>query len=174
QDEQCAVYLKRLQILDKSARTDAQPAPPKTPSPAAPAAAPSEAAEKVARGVRAEDDPLQQTPRRATPTGRTLLSEAEKAFAEKHYREADELFARAYGSDAVAPNHAPQWAYAKMHSVVGRLQEAEASNSPAPAAELEREMTQALRLAAGNAELDAYGHKLLDAVRQRAAGPAAA
>ncbi len=171
--DQAAVYLKRLQILDKNARGAAATTPPKSPAAAPKAPAP----EVVARGVRSEDDPLQQNPRREQPTGRALLPEAEKAFAEQRYGEADRLFARAYGSDAgVSPAHGSQWAYCKLSTVVARLKEADAAGTAAPVAELEQEVTAALRLAANDVKLDAFGRQVLEAVRQRQSagtGPAA-
>src|SRR5439155_14468803 len=95
-------------------------------------------ADAVARGIRADDDPLQQTPRRATVTGKALLPDAEKAFADKRYREADDLFARVYGADAADEQHAPQWAYCKLHTVVAKLKQAEAAQTPVAAGEWER------------------------------------
>src|SRR5581483_6812368 len=95
----------------------------------------------------------------------------EKAFAEKRYRDADALFGRAYGSDAASPQHAPQWAYAKLYVVVGRLKEAEAAGTPVAGHELEQEVTTALRLAANDPKLGAFGRQVLEAVRQRG-GPA--
>jgi hypothetical protein len=173
QDELCAVYQKRLQILEKSARPDTPPPPPKTPGLARANAEAPPGTDKVARGVRADDDPLQQTPKRERPTGRALLPEAEKAFAERRYREADDLFARAYGSDAAAPAHGSQWAYCKLYAVFTRLKAAEAGSARVPAGELEQEVAAALRLAANDLKLDAFGKQLLEAIRQRAAAPAA-
>lgn len=165
QDEQSAVYLKRLQILEKSAGDRPGPRPRRRTE---------SRTEPVARGVRA-DDPLQQAPRREAPAGRGLLTEAERAFAEKRFRDADGMFARAYGSDAVASEHAPQWAYCKLFSVVAKLKEAEAARAPVAAAELEREVTAALRMAANDPKLDTFGRQVLDAVRQRGGDkPAAA
>jgi tetratricopeptide (TPR) repeat protein len=170
QDEPCAVYLKRLQILDKSASDRAPPRPAKLTE---------SRADAGTHAVRPDDDPLQQAPRREAPaaghqpTMSPLLPDAEKAFAEKRYREADALFSRAYGTEAADPQHASQWAYCKLYTVVARLKEAEAAQAPIAAAEMEREVTAALRMAASDAKLDTFGRQVLDAVRQRAgAAPA--
>jgi tetratricopeptide (TPR) repeat protein len=159
-DDMCAIYQKRLQILDKSA---AAPSTVRTPAPAQP----------VALATAGEDDPLQQAPRRGVPTDHSVLSEAEKAFAEKRYAEADESFARAFAQDAADPQHAQQWAYCKLFKVIARLKESEAARTPIPAADLEREVTTALRLAAEDAKLGAFARQVMDAVRQRSSGSAA-
>jgi hypothetical protein len=158
-DDECAIYLKRLQILDKSV-TDRAPQPPPKVAEAR--------VEPAARNVRTDDDPLQQTPRRATAKTHEGLPEAEKAFAEKRYREADALFARAYGSDAVPPEHASQWAYCKLYTVVAKLKDAETSRSPISGPDLEKEVTAALRMAANDPKLDVFGRQVMDAIRQRA------
>src|SRR5262249_20048569 len=62
QDERCAVYQKRLQILEHNARAETPPAPVRAPD--SPGTSQPPATDKVARAIRAEDDPFQQTPRR--------------------------------------------------------------------------------------------------------------
>jgi hypothetical protein len=158
-DDKCDVYQKRLQILDKSA---VAAAPARVPTPAQP----------VAQTAKPEDDPLQQTPRRVTQTDSSVLPEAEKAFAEKRYAEADQLFLRALGPEATDPQHTPQWAYCKLFMVVARLKDAEAAHTPVPASDLDQEVTAALRLAADDAKLVAFGRQVMDAVRQRTTGAA--
>jgi Peptidase MA superfamily len=170
QDEQSAVYLKRLQILDKSASDRAPPRQPKL----------TESRADAGSSTPPSDDPLQQAPRRPSSpvvnqqTASPLLPDAEKAFAEKRYRDADALFTRAYGTEPAAPQHASQWAYCKLYTVVARLKEAEAAQAPIAGPEMEREVTAALRMAASDAKLNTFGRQVLDAVRQRAgAAPAA-
>lgn len=163
-DEQCAVYQKRLQILEKSATNPPNP--------------PQQSESRTDKGTRADaagDDPFQQSPRRQPANGRALLPEAERAFAEKRFRDADGLFAQVYGSEPVDAEHAPQWAYCKLYAVVAKLREAEAARAPVAAAELEGEVTAALKMAANDAKLETFGRQVLESVRQRAADrPAAA
>ncbi len=161
QDDLCAVYQTRLKILDKPA------------APASPARS-SVPAQPTAQPAQADDDPLQQSPRRGTAALPTALPDAEKAFAEKRYAEADELFAKAFPPDAADPPHAQQWAYCKLFVVVEQLKDAEASHTPIAAADLEREVTTALRLAAEDAKLIAFGRQVMDAVHQRGTPAAAA
>ncbi|HEX4590656.1 MAG TPA: hypothetical protein VH120_12040 [Gemmataceae bacterium] len=150
-DELFEVYQKRLQILDKT--VVAVPA-----SSARPADPPA---------VQSEDDPLQQAPKRGTTGDKSLISDAEKAFSAKRYAEADTLFRRAFGGDAVDPQHAPQWAYCKLYSVVAKLKEAEANRAPIPAAEMDREVATALHLAGEDQKLIAFGRQVQETVRQR-------
>jgi hypothetical protein len=160
QDDLCAEYKKRLQILDKSA--------------AAPPIQPAKATEPVANSTapkaQVNDDPLQQTPLRSTPKAEFLLPDAEKAFAEKRYSEADAVFGRAFGSDAPDADHARQWAYCKLYIVVAKLKDAESNRSAISGSDLEKEVSTAVRLAADDAKLAAFGRQVMDAVRQRAAG----
>lgn len=164
-DDQAAAYLRRLQILDRSANDHAPPTqPPRSEVKSDP---PATAAESTA--PKADDDPLQQPPRRSTAADRSLIPMAERAFADKRYAEADNLFGRGYGSDTVSPQHASQWAYCKLFVVVGRLKEAEANHAPVRASELEQEIAAAQRLTANDAKLAAFGRQVLDSVRERAA-----
>jgi hypothetical protein len=141
-DDLVEVYQKRMQILDKPVAV----VPPAT----------------------AAGDPLQQTPRRTAGGDRTLLSEAEKAFAEKRYAEADALYGRAFGTVGAAdPMHGPQWAYCKLFTSVARLKDAEANRSPVPA-ELEKEVAVALTMAGDDKKLVAFGRQVQEAIRQRA------
>jgi hypothetical protein len=157
-EDESSVYLKRLQILDRSATDNPLPNP-KRPSAATP----------VIHAGPADDDPLQQVPRREAPGGPSLLPDAEKAFAEKRYAEADTLFARVYASSTADAQHAQQWAYCKLSTVVTRLKEAEAGGTPIPAAELEHESKAALQLAGDDPKLSGFGRQVLETVRQRAA-----
>jgi hypothetical protein len=142
-DDLVDVYQKRMQILDKPAAT-----PPQTAS---------------------AGDPLQQAPRRTARGERSILPEAEKAFAEKRYAEADDLYARAFGAAAsVDPVHGPQWAYCKLFRAVARLKDAETNHSPVAAADLEKEVTAALSMAADDNKLLSFGRQVQEAIRQRA------
>jgi hypothetical protein len=147
------VYQKRLQVLDKTGGKTA-----KSPN----------------NGTAAADDPLQQTPRREAPDAHALLPDAEKAFAEKRYADADALYGRAFGETAADPRHAPQWAYCKLYSVVARLKDAEAKRSVIPAAELDREVAAALGMAGSDQKLVTFGRQVQEAVRQRGGTAAAA
>ena len=121
QDELCEVYQKRLQILDKS--------------PAAAAIQSKPAAVIPAAVGKSDDDPLQQTPRRGPVAAHGPLPEAETAFAEKRYAEADGLFGQAFATESADAPHARQWAYCKLYTVVARLKEAEANHTPIAAGE---------------------------------------
>jgi hypothetical protein len=149
QDELCKTYLKRLQVIDKDARTDAASNVPRPPPP-------------TVRGVR-DDDPLQQTPRRVDPTAATNLAAAEGAFAARRYPEAGDLYARAAAADAaMSAEQRKQWAYCRLFAVHARLEQTGAST-----AGLEEEVAAALRIADNDPKLAPFGRQLLDRVRQR-------
>jgi hypothetical protein len=156
QDDAAEVYLKRLQILDK---------PPADRVPAKSADPPADA---KAHAARSEDDPFQQTPLRGPTVNKDLLPEAEKSFAEKRYEEADGLFRRVFGSEAVDSQHGLQWAYSKLYTIVARLKDAESTHAAIASADMEREANTAIRLAADDPKLVAFGRQVLEAVRQRA------
>ncbi len=158
-DAECAVFLERLKILDKSVNADPKPQPPQPQQPT-----------EVARGSRPDDDPLQQTPKRRTPS-QEVLADAEKAFREQRYPEADKLFAQAFGkaSDVPAP-HAAQWAYCKFAAVVALIQQSEAVLS----AEAEAELAAGVRLAGSDPKLEPFGKQLCNEAQRRRGGAAPA
>lgn len=164
-DDQATVYLRRLQILDRTANDHAPPTQPlRTDGKSEPPASATGSA-----AAKSDDDPMQQQPRRSAAADRSLIPMAERAFADKRYAEAENLFTRGYGSDTVSPQHASQWAYCKLFVVVGRLKDAEAHRTPARSNELEQEVAAAQRLTANDAKLAAFARQVLDSVRERAA-----
>jgi hypothetical protein len=155
-DDLAAEFRKRLQILDKTAVT------PKSGTEKA-------AASEPAKPPAATDDPLQQAPLRTTSTNQSVLPEAEKAFVEKRYPDADSLFSRTFGSETPDADHARQWAYCKLYSVVARLKEAETNRTQVAGGELEQQVSTAVRLAGDDAKLAAFGRQVMEAVHQRSA-----
>ncbi|MFO0809436.1 MAG: peptidase MA family metallohydrolase [Gemmataceae bacterium] len=154
QDDLCKVYLERLRILDRNANIDAKPVPPQRPP-------------EVARGTRLEDDPLQQTPKRSSPPPANLLADAEKAFGDKRYGEAERLFSQAFGNATEVPlPHGPQWAYCKIFTVVERLKQ----SSDGVPANAEAEIAVASRLTNGDPKLDSYIKNLMGELQLRKGG----
>lgn len=167
----CEEYLKRLKIIDKTAKLEDPSAPPRYGQ--VDVKAPP--ADKVVRAVRGEDDPLQQTPLQQRQAAQELLAKAEKAFAEQRYSDAGQLFSQAVERDpTLPPPLRGQWAYCKLAGVVARLRQSE--NQPiAPALpELEQEVRIALSLAPKDGKLDAFGQQLLGEIRKRGGGGAPA
>lgn len=115
------------------------------------------------RGAKPAADP---PPRTAAPA--STLADAERAFGEKRYREAQELFATACAaSPNVAKTHAAPWAYCKLFVIHEKLADAKNPVTLPALAELEVETTTALSLVPGDSQLDAFGRKVLDEVRRR-------
>jgi tetratricopeptide (TPR) repeat protein len=161
---EAAKFRRRLEILDPSAR-DKGPA-----RPALAAATPARAAQSKpkARAKTEEDDPFAES-NRAGPNGASaVLARAERAFSEKRYADACLLYQQAHATDSAATADCRErWAYCKMFRVVQALNGKEL----APAAELEREVRQALSMAP---KLDSFGQDLLRKIRSRSARPAGA
>jgi hypothetical protein len=143
--EKAAELQKRLQILERG------PTPP-----------------SAVRGTPADVDPLQPTPKRdgSVPTG--SLAAAEKAFSERRFREANDLFARSFTeSPAVAKSHAGEWGYCKLFVVHERLTREDAALEPAALSELESDVAAALNMASSDVKLVSFGKQVLDDVRRR-------
>ena len=97
--QDCEEYLKRLKIIDKSAKLEDPNARPHYGQPDGT----TPPADKVVRAVRGEDDPLQQTPLQQRHAAQELLAKAEKAFAEQRYADAGRLFTEAAERDPALP-----------------------------------------------------------------------
>jgi tetratricopeptide (TPR) repeat protein len=167
--QDCEEYLKRLRIIDKTAKLEDLAAPPHYGR--ADAKAPP--VDKVVRAVRGEDDPLQQTPLQQRHAAQELLAKAEKAFAEQHYADAGRLFAEAAERDpALPPPLRGQWAYCKLACVVAKLRQTENQPNGPALPELEQEVRVALSLAPKDGKLDAFGQKIIDEIHKRRGTPA--
>jgi hypothetical protein len=143
--DQAEELQKRMQILERG---------PMTPS--------------AVRGAPADDDPLQQSPRRGGAATMGSLAAAEKAFAERRFREANDLFTRVFAeSPAVAKSHASEWGYCKLFVVHDRLTREDATLEPAALSELESDVAAALNLASSDVKLVSFGKQVLDDVRRR-------
>jgi hypothetical protein len=121
--------------------------PEETPQ-AASTNAPGSAAPGVARGKMAEDndDPFRPPLAERQKQARTILAEAEQAFAQSRYRDAGRLFARSNQLDpaTVEPSR-ERWAYCLLHHVAEELK---APKFGGPSyAELETELRAAQRMA---------------------------
>lgn len=113
----------------------------------------------------APEDPFQQQPKRSGPPS-TSLADAEREFGQKNYRQAGELFSKAFAeSAAVAKSHAIPWAYCKLfvsHERLGR-DDADAT----VLAELETEVAMAMTMAAGDEKMSVLGRQLQTEIRRR-------
>jgi hypothetical protein len=156
QDELGEVYRQRLKLIEQGQPRTPPPAAPRPPAPTA------------ARGVSGDDEPVPQRPPRPAAPDAAGLSRAEQAFAAGHYREADELYAHAAsGLTPLSGAQRSQWAYCKLYAVVDRLRQ-----PGAPPADLEKDVTAALRLAEHDTGLTTFGRTVLDRLRQRPVGAA--
>jgi hypothetical protein len=145
-DDEAAEIQKRLQVLERGS------APPPN----------------AVRAVR--DDTAASPPQSKPdiPSSDGTLAEAERAFSEKRYRQAGELFALAFSrTAAVAKSHGPQWAYCKVAVVHERLSSAGTTLEPSAATELELEISSALNMAPGDGKLGEFAKSLRDDLRRR-------
>jgi hypothetical protein len=98
----------------------------------------------------------------------SALAAAERAFAAKQYREANELFAKAHSEYAgIAKTHGGPWAYCKLFVVHERLTVSETAISGSTLTELESEATAAMSMASADTKLTSFGKSVLEDVRRR-------
>src|SRR5262249_17033943 len=147
QDAEAQKYLDRLRILDPGAVLDksltAGPAAPARPTP------PAAAAPKVRlKGEDEGTDPFSMEQRLNKPEKKAsdMVTQADKEFSNRHYREARDLYEKAPEADrtAVEPSR-ERWAYCMLYYVVEQI------NQPGNAApnwpDLEQKALRALDLA---------------------------
>jgi hypothetical protein len=166
QDATVQIYRKRLLILDPQAdlvaigKSTTPVAPPKT------ASTPSAAAAAIFR-AKQDDDPFQQSSTASLRRANELLAQAERAFGQSQFRDADILYGRAHEIEpgAIAACR-ERWAYCKMYCVVEKLNQ-HATSYPA----LEGEVRQALGLQVGP-RIESYGKQLLAEIEKRRNHPA--
>jgi hypothetical protein len=185
-DEAAQVYERRLGILDRGPPSEASAAQarPMTAfqkvlglgqglmggsrnAPAAPPPAETPAPKPSTVRAHGEDDedPFRQPALDQRKVAHELLARAEQEFANRHFREAGQLFEQASRADRnLSEGNREQWAYCKLHRVVDQLNQSDAGG-PA-AAELESEVRLALTLAP---RLD-YGRTLLRELESRRGG----
>jgi hypothetical protein len=97
-----------------------------------------------------------------------LLAAADKAFAEKQYREANSLFASAFEQcPCVAQSRGGPWGYCKLNSVHELLSRDGDSLDTAKLSDCELEIAAALGMASADSKLTAFGKQLQDDVRRR-------
>lgn len=119
----------------------------------------------------AVSDPSKPLPVKVESTA-TPLADAEREFGRKNYRQAAELFARAFAeSPAVAKSHAAPWAYCKLFVAHERLARNDAD--AAALADLELDVAMAMSMMAGDNKMDALGRQLQAEIRQRRGSGAA-
>jgi tetratricopeptide (TPR) repeat protein len=151
-DDQIPPIAEKLRLLQRGHKPDHLPLPPLDPPPAK---------------ARAQADPFDQQPLLDAGDARDLARRGDAAFAQGKYAEAARLFEQAHKKDsAVLGARTADWAYCRMVAVVERFKAEKGDDATALGA-LEREMTDAIALAAAKPELAAYGQTVLDRIRQR-------
>ena len=101
----------------------------------------------------------------AGPAADDLLRDARALFKQAKYADASARFAAAVARQApVTQEEVAAWAYCRIKVAAGRV----AGCDAAATAELEKDVTEALRLAPGNAELQKVGQAVLAALGQKA------
>ncbi|HEY1859133.1 MAG TPA: hypothetical protein VGG61_02195, partial [Gemmataceae bacterium] len=162
-DAEAQVYAQRLDLLDPPAKTDAKAVP-------VPVKPPVEEPKKPERVVRAvkDEDPFREENFRQHGA-QSLLEEAEKEYAAKHFVAALRAFEQAYKTDAASmADYQEHWAYCKLAQVFEQLK-----NPPAAGlgyADLEREVQQAASLAGPNTRLVDFSKELQGRIQDRKAG----
>jgi tetratricopeptide (TPR) repeat protein len=150
-DSEVPTVLEKLRLLD----------------PAAAAPFPAEPTPKTNTIVRGKiDDPPSAT------SGRDLVHQAELAFNQKRYVEAEQLFSQANTLDPSCLGECrAHWAYCRLFRVVEQLKQ-NTANDPGQLAVWEKDVAESLNLARDNAQLALFGKKVLEQVRQRGSGSA--
>jgi len=187
-DDEAAVYVRRLQILDPGSTLDFPPTKPSTPAkpevqPAAVTAAPPRkaplAAPKapiLARGVMGKEqlppppDPFAESNSRKVHEARAELEQAEKLFQSQQYAEAGALYLKANdAAPEVVVEARERWAYCKIHVVVDRLNR---NDKPIEKEEWPVLETQVRYAMAMTPKLEKYGETLLATLHDRRTGTA--
>lgn len=159
------LYRTRLAILEPTTTVDV----PTALSPPIKADLPAKKAEVIGRGTSRDEDSPFDPSNRAEPAARALLDDAEKAFADKHYARAAQLYARVNSaSPALLADCQERWAYCKLHAVAEALNKGGRLDETA----LQSEVRQALSLAR-SPRLEAFGQGLLKKLRGGDAATAA-
>jgi tetratricopeptide (TPR) repeat protein len=160
-DAEAQIYLRRMEILDPPSKAD-------TPKAAIIAVKPApDQAPKTDRVVRAEkdDDPF-RTENFKQHSAQSLVDQAEKDYAAKHFDAALKAYEQAYQADPSAlADCQERWAYCKLSQVFIQLK-----NPPAnglPYAELEKEVRGALDLASANPRFVKFAKDLLAQIDER-------
>jgi tetratricopeptide (TPR) repeat protein len=172
QDAEAQKYLDRLRILDPGAVLDKSlSAGPAAPSrPVTPASPPAQPAPKIR--MRSDDeggDPfsLEHRLNKSGHNARDLVSQADKEFSNRHYREARDLYEKAHEADraAVEPSR-ERWAYCMLYYVVEQINQP--GNATPNWSELEQKALRALDLAP---RLDYAKYLLAEIQKRRSGGP---
>ncbi len=156
QEEEAKRYLHRLLILDRGAILDADH---NIAAPAAPTVR-----------LKSEDAPAEEllAASKSRRQADELLAKAERAYAERHFREARTLFEQANSADPHMIEAARErWAYATLFCVADQVNHAESANTSWT--ELEQETRQAMRL---SPSLEKFGQSVLLAINKKREGSA--
>ena len=154
--------MARLRLLDPSAKLDGI---------AATAAPAKQNPDLKARAQADDNDPFQQTPLANKEPGPELARQAEVAFQQERYADAEKLFERASAADASSVRLVRgDWAYCILHRCNIRLQQPSLDGAAREA--IERDIRVALAMAVREPKLQDFGNQLLQ--RLRASGGAAA
>jgi hypothetical protein len=168
QDAEAQKYLDRLRILDPGAVLDKSlTAGPAAPLRSTPPAAPAAKVRLKGEDEGADPFSMEQRQNRSVSNARDLLSQADKEFSNRHYREARDLYEKANQADrtVIEPSR-ERWAYCMLYYVVEQMNQAgNAPNWP----ELEQKAQHALDLAP---RLD-YAKYLLGEIQKRRSGSSA-
>jgi tetratricopeptide (TPR) repeat protein len=144
-DEQAAELQKRSKILERSAGRP-----------------------ETVRGASADGAAYPAAQCTVPPTAEASLAAADKAFAERRYRQANELFAKAFAEcPCVKTSHGGPWAYCKLHTVHERLTRDEDTLDAAKLGDCELEIAAALSMSTSDSKLTGFGKQLLDDIRRR-------
>jgi tetratricopeptide (TPR) repeat protein len=115
----------------------------------------------------AKIDPFQQTPLMSDDNSRELAKRGDAAFAQKNYAEANRLFTKAHAIDANAlGSRTVDWAYCRIWLVVDRLNN-EKTDDAAVLTGLDREISEAITLAAPKRDLVEFARTVQARIRER-------
>jgi tetratricopeptide (TPR) repeat protein len=166
-DSEAQVYAQRLELLDPPVKTDARAVV----APTKPSAEEPKKSDRVARAVK-DDDPFREENFRQQ-NAQSLIDEAEKEYATKHFVGALRAFEQAYKIDARAlADFREHWAYCKLAQVFEQLKSPPPGDLPF--ADLEREIHQAVSLAGSNVSLVDFSKELQGRIQDRKNGKAPA